>query len=168
MRTGIMEVTVVGARGLKNTELCGKVDPYVVIQYKNQEQKSTCSGRSQNFKFQMHFCLCLPGQSISPVWNEKFQFNVEFPGGDEQHKLLLKIMDHGTFNDDDNLGIATIYLKELFEQGMVNGRIELHTQKYRVVLSDQTYHGEISVGITFTATGGIDQQDHDDWKESQS
>ncbi|KAI3458692.1 hypothetical protein Pfo_015355 [Paulownia fortunei] len=150
MKSGIMEVTVVGARGLKNTEFLGKIDPYVVIQYKDQEQKST-TGRRITSKSRMQCFLCLRGQGSSPEWNEKFKFKVEFEGGDEQHKLFLKILDRDNFTEDDYLGQATIYLKELFEQGLENGKAELHTQKYRVVSSNQTYHGEIQVGITFTA-----------------
>lgn len=45
------------------------------------------------------------------VWNEKFKFRVElFPetgAQHQQHKLLLKIMDHDSFTNDDNLGQAT-------------------------------------------------------------
>lgn len=47
--------------------------------------------------------------------------------------------------------ICSIYVKELFEQGSENGKAELHTQKYRVVSTDKTYHGEIQIGVTFTA-----------------
>ncbi|KAK6135859.1 hypothetical protein DH2020_030346 [Rehmannia glutinosa] len=149
-RTGIMEVTVVGARNLKNTELFGKVDPYVVIQYKNEEQKKH-NRRRQISKCGLRCCVCLRGaRQQAAVWNEKFKFKVEYPKGDEQHKLLLKIMDNDAFTEHDYLGQATIYLKELFEQGFENGKAELRTQKYRIVSSNQTYHGEIQVGITFT------------------
>ncbi|XP_011077215.1 elicitor-responsive protein 1 [Sesamum indicum] len=156
MTTGIMEVTVVGAKGLKNTELFGKMDPYVVIQYKNQEQKTT-TGRRQTSKSFMQCCLCLRGQGGRPVWNEKYKFSVEYKAGDEeQHKLLLKLMDRDHFTDDDYLGQATIYVKELFEQGVENGKAELRTQKYRVVSTDKTYHGEIQVAVTFTTNGETD------------
>ncbi|GFQ03438.1 elicitor-responsive protein 1 [Phtheirospermum japonicum] len=93
--------------GLNVMHELGKVDPYVVIQYKNQEQKSVASSRRKVSKFQMHCCLCLGGQGTSPVWDEKFKFKVELPGGDDQHKLLLKIMDHDNFTNDDYLGLST-------------------------------------------------------------
>lgn len=35
--------------------------------------------------------------------------------------------------------------------GINEGKAELSTQKYRVVSSNQTYRGEINVGVTFTA-----------------
>ncbi|XP_073042107.1 16 kDa phloem protein 1-like [Primulina eburnea] len=154
MTIGIMDVTLVGARGLKNADFLGKIDPYVLIQYKNQEHKSRKAS----------------GQGSAPLWNEKFRFKVEFPnkGKIEQQKLVLKIMDRDTFTRDDFLGQTTIYLKELFETGMEEGKAELKTQKYRVVSANQTYHGEINVGVTFTAQGETNnnEQDFGGWKEN--
>ncbi|PIN03818.1 putative Ca2+-dependent phospholipid-binding protein [Handroanthus impetiginosus] len=155
MTTGTMEVTLVGAKGLKNTDFFGKIDPYVVIKYRNQEHTSAIA----------------EGQGTSPMWNEKFKFSVDYPisQGDNindpnyysNYKLFLQIMDGDTFTSDDYLGKATIYLKELFEIGVEEGKADLGIQKYRVVLSDRTYHGEIRVGITFTvqATSFFHQMD---------
>ncbi|KZV58513.1 hypothetical protein F511_23766 [Dorcoceras hygrometricum] len=50
---------------------------------------------------------------------------------------------------------------------MEDGKAELATQKYRVVSANQTYHGEISVGISVTAQGKADDiQEQGGWKES--
>ncbi|KAL2541701.1 Calcium-dependent lipid-binding (CaLB domain) family protein [Abeliophyllum distichum] len=152
MAFGIMEVKVVGAKGLKNTDFLGRIDPYVLLQYKNQECKSSIA----------------KGQGSKPVWNEKFEFRVDYPMTDDEHyKLVLKIMDHDTFSADDYLGETTIYLKELIELGVDKGKAELHPQKYRVVSTNKTYHGEIQVGISFTAkeeTG--EEEEYGGWKES--
>lgn len=43
----------------------GKVDPYVVIQFKNQEQKSTTGHRKKTSKSRLRCCLCLRGQIVS-------------------------------------------------------------------------------------------------------
>ena len=43
-----------------------------------------------------------------------------------------------------------IYVEDLLALGAENGKSELHPQKYRVVGADQSYCGEIEVGITFT------------------
>lgn len=44
-----------------------------------------------------------------------------------------------------------IHLKEVLELGVERrGRAELKPAKYRVILADRTYRGEIQVGITFT------------------
>ncbi|KZV30324.1 elicitor-responsive protein 1 [Dorcoceras hygrometricum] len=143
MTIGIMEVTLLGARDLQNTDCFGKIDPYVLIQYKNEAQKS-CVAR---------------GRGRNPVlWNEKFRFNVEYTNkGIDHHKLVLKLMDRSLFfTPDAFLGQTIIYLKELFEIGVEEGKAELSIKKYRVVSSNRTYHGEIKVGITFTAKEEID------------
>ncbi|CAI9768315.1 unnamed protein product [Fraxinus pennsylvanica] len=150
MAIGLMEVKLVDAKRLKNTDFLGKIDPYVLLQYRNQECKSSIA----------------KGQGRNPIWNEKFEFRVDYPVADEQYKLVLKIMDHDTFTADDYLGQATIYVKELIELGLEKGKAELHPQKYRVVLTDKTYHGEIQVGVTFTAKEETDEEEYGGWKES--
>ncbi|CAA3030327.1 elicitor-responsive 1-like [Olea europaea subsp. europaea] len=160
MAIGIMEVKLVGAKGLKRTEygclcalLSGKIGPYVLLQYRNQECKSTTAKE----------------KGISPIWNEKFEFRVDSPlANDDQYKLVLEIMDHNSFRADDYLGKATIYVKELIELGVEKGKAELHLQKYRVVSTNKTYHGEIQVGITFTITKEetIEQEEYGGQKDN--
>ncbi|XP_076930134.1 16 kDa phloem protein 1-like [Bidens hawaiensis] len=134
MTIGILEVNLVDARGLSKSDFLNKIDPYVLIQYRSQEHKTSIA----------------KGQGSNPKWNEKFKFRVEYPGADKQPKLVLKIMDHDTFSSDDYIGQTTIHLKEVLERGVENGSTELHPQKYRVVGSNQNYCGDIQVGVTFT------------------
>ncbi|KAI3809053.1 hypothetical protein L1987_25020 [Smallanthus sonchifolius] len=116
MVIGVMEVNLVDAHGLTNSDFFNKIDPYVLIQYRSQEHKSTVA----------------KGQGKNPNWNEKFTFRVEYPGA-----VVLKIMDHDTFSSDDYLGQTTIYLKELLELGVENGTAELRTQKWKMKLMDK-------------------------------
>ncbi|XP_022890939.1 elicitor-responsive protein 1-like isoform X1 [Olea europaea var. sylvestris] len=152
MAIGIMEVKLVSAKSLKNTDFLGGIDPYVLLQYRKQEFKSTVA------------------KGTSPVWNEKFEFRVDSPlTDDNQYELVLKIMDHDTFSADDYLGQATIYVKDLIKIGVEEGKAEIHPQKYRVVSTDQIYYGEIQVGITFTAkqkTVEEEEEEYGGWKES--
>ncbi|KAL6326740.1 hypothetical protein AAG906_010915 [Vitis piasezkii] len=152
MTIGMLEVLLLDARGLQDTDFLGGMDPYVLIQYKNQERKSSVAR----------------GEGGSPVWNEKFTFRVEYPGGEGQYKLVLKIMDKDTFSADDFLGQASIYLEDLLALGVENGKAELHPCKYRVVRTDQTYCGEIRVGINFTpkVKEEKDEIQVGGWKES--
>lgn len=46
---------------------------------------------------------------------------------------------------------CSIYLKEFLQLGVENGKAEIHTSKYSIVAGDQTFAGEIKVGLTFTA-----------------
>ncbi|XP_021813767.1 elicitor-responsive protein 1 [Prunus avium] len=86
------------------------MDPYVLIQYKGQERKSSVARE----------------QGSSPVWNERFTFRAEYPGSGEQYKVTLKIMDKDTFTADDYIGEATIYVKDLLALGVENGTAQLH------------------------------------------
>ncbi|KAI3748748.1 hypothetical protein L6452_12043 [Arctium lappa] len=153
MTIGVLEVNLVDARGLSKSDFLNKIDPYVLIQYKNQEHKSSIAN----------------GQGSNPKWNENFTFRVEYPGADEQPKLVLTIMDHDTFSSDDCIGQTTIYLKELLEQGTENGTAELRPHKRNVVNSSQSYSGEIRVGLTFTPREETEtyEKEFGGWKESQ-
>ena len=50
----------------------------------------------------------------------------------------------------DKFSICSIYVKDLMAVGVENGTAELHPRKYSVVRKDQSYCGEIEVGVTFT------------------
>ncbi|XP_057475544.1 16 kDa phloem protein 1-like isoform X1 [Actinidia eriantha] len=163
MASGIMEVVLVNAKGLKNSEFWGfcclnmlgdGIDPYVVLKYKGQERKSRV----------------IRGAGRNPIWNEKFKFRVEYPGGDNKYKLILSVMDKDTFTSDDFLGQATIYLKDLLALGVENGSAELPPSKYKLVASDQRYCGEIQVGVTFTPKVQEEADEEEElggWKESE-
>lgn len=152
MTIGTMEVHLVSARGLKNTDLLGNIDPYVLVQYKGQERKSNIAR----------------GQGNNPVWDEKLTFRAEYPGGDGEYKLVLKIMDHDNFSSDDYLGEAVIYLKDLLQLGVENGTAEIHPSKYSIVAGDLSFSGEIKVGLTFTPKEGQSEREEEigGWKES--
>ncbi|KAL7169906.1 hypothetical protein ACSBR2_034868 [Camellia fascicularis] len=151
MAKGTLEVLLVDAYGLKDRESvlgcfncinpCNtiKMRPYVVIQYENQESTS---------------CVAEQGEGRKLVWNEKMTFNVEYPvpgvHEDQTYKLILRIMDKHKLSDDNLVGEITIYIKDVLSFGAEKGKAELRPQKYRVVLPDKTYSGEISVAVTFT------------------
>jgi hypothetical protein len=46
--------------------------------------------------------------------------------------------------------ISRIYVKDLLVEGVDNGSAELRPRKYSVVRADNSYCGEIEVGLTFT------------------
>ncbi|XP_061997420.1 16 kDa phloem protein 1 [Rosa rugosa] len=154
MAVGLMEVLLVNARGLGDTDFIGRMDPYVAVKYKSQERRTSVAR----------------GQGGNPVWNERLIFRVEYPGSGEQYKLTLKIMDKDTFTADDTIGEATIYVKELLELGVENGSAELHPKKYSVVAADKSFRGEIQVGVTFTkkAEQEYGGQEFGGWKHSES
>ncbi|KAK9910560.1 hypothetical protein M0R45_034516 [Rubus argutus] len=102
-----------------------KMDPYVLLSLRTQEKKSTV----------------LEGKGSEPEWNETFVFTVT---SDDVTELNLKIMDKDTFSSDDFVGEANIPLEPVFMEG------NLPPTSYSVVNEDKEYHGEITVGLTFT------------------
>ena len=45
-----------------------------------------------------------------------------------------------------------IDVTDIISLGAEKGKYQMHPAKHSVVLADKSYHGEIRVGITFTAT----------------
>ncbi|CAA6654989.1 unnamed protein product [Spirodela intermedia] len=111
----------------------GRMDPYVILRYMGQERKSRV----------------LREGGSNPTWNETFTFQAEYPAPDHQHNLVLKIMDEDTFSADDFAGAATINVGDLLQLGAEKGSAELPPHRYRVVLADRSYQGDIRVGVSF-------------------
>ncbi|CAL4946636.1 unnamed protein product [Urochloa decumbens] len=137
MGKGVLEVHLVDAKGLSGNDfLAGKIDPYVIVQYRSQERKSSVAR----------------DQGRNPCWNEVFKFQINSSASNAQHKLILRILDHDHFSSDDFLGEATIDVTDMISLGAERGTYHQSAARHSVVLPDQTYHGEIKVGITFTAS----------------
>ncbi|TVU36781.1 hypothetical protein EJB05_18728 [Eragrostis curvula] len=135
MGKGVLEVHLVDAKGLSGNDFLGKLDPYVVVQYRSQEHKSSVAR----------------DQGRNPRWNEVLRFQINSSAANVQHKLILRILDHDNFSSDDFLGEATIDVTDIISLGAENGKYEMQPAKHSVILADKTYHGEIKVGITFNA-----------------
>ncbi|CAM0883519.1 unnamed protein product [Alopecurus aequalis] len=135
MGRGLLEVLLIDAKGLAGNDFLGRLDPYVILKYRSQERKS---GTARD-------------EGRNPSWNELFRFQISSTAADVQHKLVLRIMDHDNLSSDDFLGEATINVADLIGIGVEKGRSELNPARYSVVTANNSYHGEIKVGITFTA-----------------
>nr|VDD09803.1 unnamed protein product [Brassica oleracea] len=153
MAVGILEVNLISGKGLKRSDFLGKIDPYVEIQYKGQTRKSSV----------------VKDGGRNPTWNEKLKWRVEFPGFDTDYKLIIKVTDHDTFSADDFIGEATVYVKELLEMGVENGKMELRPTKYNVVDSDLSFVGEITIGLSYSVVqeNGMEGEEFGGWKHSQ-
>ncbi|KAG6500547.1 hypothetical protein ZIOFF_040395 [Zingiber officinale] len=99
MSFGELEVLLVDAKGLKDTDLIGKMDPYAEIQYRDQQQKSKVAYK----------------EGGNPRWNQKFKF-----------KVVLRVMDRDTFSADDFVGEATINVGDVIAMGMEKGFMEVN------------------------------------------
>ncbi|XP_020115221.1 elicitor-responsive protein 3-like [Ananas comosus] len=146
MVQGTLEVLLVAAKGLDNTDFLCKMDPYAVLKCRTQEQKSSVAS----------------GAGDEPEWNETFVFTVS----DDISEITIKLMDKDAITADDFVGEATIPLKPLFMEGSLPPTV------YNVV-KDQEYRGEIKVGLAFTPTknhqqDGGEEENYGGWNESSS
>ncbi|KAA8516422.1 hypothetical protein F0562_016715 [Nyssa sinensis] len=104
MASGKLEVQLVDAQGIKEKGFLGclncfnprnhvsMMDPYVLIQYGNQERTSSVA----------------QGKGKKLIWNEAFTFDVEHPGSeDHTYKLVFRIMDKHKLSQDDYVGQTT-------------------------------------------------------------
>ncbi|XP_050236317.1 elicitor-responsive protein 3-like [Mercurialis annua] len=123
MPQGTLEVLLVSAKALDDTDLITKMDPYVRLTCRTQEQKSSVAS----------------GKGSEPEWNETFVFTVS-EGASE---LILKIQDSDRFTHDDFVGEAIISLEPVFMEG------SLPPTAYNVV-KEERYCGEIKVALLFT------------------
>ncbi|KAK8454026.1 hypothetical protein SEVIR_5G382501v4 [Setaria viridis] len=85
MGKGVLEVHLVDAKGLYGNDFLGKLDPFVIVQYRSQERKSSVAR----------------DQGRNPRWNEVFKFQINSAASNAQHKLILRILDHDHFSSDD-------------------------------------------------------------------
>ncbi|KAL0379568.1 UNVERIFIED_CONTAM: Elicitor-responsive protein 3 [Sesamum angustifolium] len=143
MPQGTLEVVLVSAIGLENTDFLANMDPYVILTCQSQEKKSKVAS----------------GQGSSPKWNEAFLFTVS-SGAKE---LNIRILDKDNFTADDVVGEANIPLEPVFEQE------EVPPTTYNVVKDDQ-YCGGIRVGLKFTSQGtrdrGFPEEELGGWRSS--
>lgn len=93
--SGILRVTLIGAKKLSNTELIGKSDPYVILKMDEEQFKSK------------HI-----DNSLDPSWNEDFEFMVT----DLQTQVLkIKVYDYDQIKikGHTRMGYATVALNAL-------------------------------------------------------
>ena len=139
---GTLEVTLVGAKDLKNMDKMGMMDPYVVFTYKDQEKKSQVAN----------------GQGSEPDWNETFLFTIA--GAEDE--LRLKIYDEDSGNPDDYVGELSIPLDAIVTDTGAEGRMP--PTPYEVMRNDKI-KGEITIGLFFNPEPGSGDRDCDEEDE---
>ncbi|KAL9690669.1 hypothetical protein QQ045_011075 [Rhodiola kirilowii] len=121
MPRGTLEVLLVGAKGLKNTDHLKKSDPYAVLDVRSQVKKSSVAS----------------GQGSDPTWNETLLFTIT----DGLEELSIKLMDSDV-GDDDFVGELTIPLEPLFTGG------NIPVKEYTVKRGDKE-KGVIRIALSF-------------------
>ncbi|KAK4364236.1 hypothetical protein RND71_015594 [Anisodus tanguticus] len=135
MKGGLLEVFVVSARGISHSNIIGKPSYYVIVECVSQSYKTKISSA---------------GNRKEILWNEKLKFELPTNKLEECNYLKLKIMDEEFFTAGEFVGETKINLKGIIMEGNEKRFIEVTPAAYNVVLEDDTYKGQIKVGLRFT------------------
>ncbi|KAJ6972296.1 hypothetical protein NC653_032769 [Populus alba x Populus x berolinensis] len=133
MKRGILEVLLVHAKGMKHTNLIGPPVYHVIIQCGSHVHKSKASS----------------GKDEKTWWNEKFRFDFPLADWKQLTHLKFRIMDQEFFTDGGFVGETIIYLGGIIDEGINRGVLEMMPAPYNVLLEDDTYKGEIKIGLKF-------------------
>lgn len=87
-----INLELIGATGLKNSEYFGKSDPYVILSIGTTEFRSKVA----------------VDQATAPVWNEKFVI----PALQSDTELLIRILNENIMATDDEMGRVIIPLAQ--------------------------------------------------------
>lgn len=142
MVRGKLEVLLISAKGLDDSDVFDKMDPYVILTWRSNEQKSTVK----------------KGAGSEPEWNETFVFRVS-GSADNSPELSVKIMDSDAFSADDIVGEASIPLEAVLLEGSLPPAV------HRVV-KDEEYRGEIKLVLTFTPAEEDEEESYGGWNQS--
>ncbi|XP_026379700.1 elicitor-responsive protein 3-like isoform X3 [Papaver somniferum] len=130
-KEGIVEILLVSAQDIRNPNFIGKPCYYVIAHCGKQEVRSKT----------------VSGDHKKAVWNEKLVLRFPLSDLENMAHLKLKIMDTSKFSNDGNfIGETRIHLGGVITD---KGFIELKPSRYKVVLEDDRYKGEIKIGLKF-------------------
>ena len=125
MVSGVLEVTIVEGRSLKNCDFFGENDAYVEVYTEKKYKQRTRTIKNSN----------------NPVWNEQLRFNIH--KGD--HTIHFDVYDADLIGRD-TIGKCKIRLKHVFDDGEFDQWIKLPAH---FGLSSR---GEIHVIMSFTVS----------------
>ncbi|XP_048141431.1 16 kDa phloem protein 1 [Rhodamnia argentea] len=135
MTEGILEVLLVNAEGIQHPHLIWKPTYYLIAE---------CGAH-------VHRTKISSGKDDKAWWNEKFAFELQPSDFRNSTHLKIRIKKSGFFSQGTFAGETIIYLGGIFSEGLDRGSLEVEPAPYNVVLEDNTYRGQITLGLKFIA-----------------
>ncbi|KAJ0110491.1 hypothetical protein Patl1_00309 [Pistacia atlantica] len=126
---GKVTVTVVKANNLKNMEMIGKSDPYVVLYI------------GPLFKVKTH----VVDNNLNPVWNQSFELIAE---DKETQSIVFEVRDQD-IGQDKRLGIVKLPLMELEAETPKEFELRLQPSLDMMKIKDKKDRGTITVKILY-------------------
>ncbi|KAL6498787.1 hypothetical protein OROGR_028334 [Orobanche gracilis] len=126
---GKLTVTVIKANDLKNKELIGKSDPYVVAHIRPL------------FKIKTK----VVDNNLNPIWNETFELIAE---DKETQSLIFEVLDED-IGDDKRLGIAKLPLIELEAETLKELELRLLPALDMLKIKDKKDRGTLTIQVLY-------------------
>ncbi|KAH6789525.1 Calcium-dependent lipid-binding family protein [Perilla frutescens var. frutescens] len=126
---GLLKVTIVRANDLKNMELIGKSDPYVVVHIRPLFKVKTK----------------VVDNNLNPVWNQSFDLIAE---DKETQSLTIEVFDKD-IGQDKRLGIAKLPLIELEAETSKEMELRLLPSLDMLKIKDKKDRGTITVQVLY-------------------
>ena len=104
MPAGVLEVTIVEGRNLKDKDMVGHNDAYIELYLDKKYKQRTTTVKDTN----------------NPVWNQSFRFNVD----KHDDTITFKVFDEDIVGKDD-IGKCKVKLKHVFDDGKFNEWVKL-------------------------------------------
>ncbi|XP_002872950.2 elicitor-responsive protein 3 [Arabidopsis lyrata subsp. lyrata] len=142
MKRGLLEVFLVDAHGITHTNFIGSPVYYVLLQCGIKEYRSKMS----------------KGDNDNALWNQKFVFDFPMSQWKKLTYIKFRIMDKELFKDGGFVGETIIHLGGIITEGRDRGYMEIKPAPYNVVLEDDTFKGELKVGLRFIATDKLQRK----------
>ncbi|BAT97812.1 hypothetical protein VIGAN_09137100 [Vigna angularis var. angularis] len=126
---GKLSVTVVKATALKNMEMIGKSDPYVVVHIRPL------------FKYKTK----VVDNNLNPTWNERFELIAE---DKETQSLILEVFDKD-IGQDKRLGIVQVRLNDLDSQTEKEMELRLLSSLDTLKVKDKKDRGTLTIKVLY-------------------
>ncbi|XP_066396169.1 calcium-dependent lipid-binding protein-like [Miscanthus floridulus] len=127
---GKLTVTVVRAESLKNKELIGKSEPYVVLFIRPMFKEKTS----------------VIDDNLNPRWNETFHLIAE---DKETQSLILEVFDEDNMKQDKRLGIAKLPLSDLEMETVQEVNLQLLSSLDTTKVKDKKDRGVLSIKVVY-------------------
>ncbi|PVH32947.1 hypothetical protein PAHAL_9G530300 [Panicum hallii] len=127
---GKLTVTVVRAESLKNKELIGKSDPYVVLFIRPMFREKTS----------------VIDDNLNPQWNETFELISE---DKETQALILEVFDEDKMKQDKRLGIAKLPLNDLGMETVQEVNLQLLSSLDTTKVKDKKDRGVLTIKVVY-------------------
>ncbi|XP_038979230.1 synaptotagmin-5 [Phoenix dactylifera] len=127
---GILSLVIVKATALKNMEMIGKSDPYVVLYVRPMFKVKTK----------------VINNNLNPVWNETFELLAE---DKETQSLILEVFDEDNVAQDKKLGIAKLPLIELEPETDKEFELRLLPSLDTLKIKDKKDRGTLTIKVKY-------------------